>query len=115
MAGNSNYTYTVSLSVEEALASLQSMMKDMQGVVAKVVDLQESMSNAANKGGKRLQDSFSKIGESAFIFTNVKDSIDRMSGALDDMSAPGMKLNEAMHSLSAVSGVAGKSLQQIEG
>lgn len=115
MADSGNYAYKVSLSVEESLAALQSMMKDMQGVVSKVVDLQESMNNAANKGGKRLQDTFSKIGESAFTFVNVKDTIDRLSGALDDMAAPGLRLNEAMHSLSAVSGVTGKGLKQIEG
>ena len=97
------------------MASLQSMMKDMQGVVSKVVDLQESLDNAANNGGKRLQNTFDKIGESAFTFTNVKDSIDRLSGSLDDMAAPGLKLNEAMHSLSAVSGVTGSGLKQIEG
>ncbi|MDE5575479.1 MAG: phage tail tape measure protein [Bacteroidales bacterium] len=113
MAG-SNYTYTVALSVEDALASMQSMMKDMQGVITKVVDLQESLDNAANKGGQSLCDTFDRIGKSAFNFVNIKDTIDRITGALDDMSEPGLKLNAAMHSLSAVSGVTGAGLKQIE-
>lgn len=114
MAG-SNYTYTISLDAGDASATMMSMMGNMQAVIEKVVGLQESLVNAATKGGEPLRNTFDKIGQSAFNFVNIKDTIDRLTGALDDMAEPGLKLNAAMHSLSAVSGVTGAGLKQIEG
>lgn len=114
MAG-SNYTYTISLDAGNASGVLSSMMSGMQSATSHAADLQQSLTNAASKGGQSLCETFDRIGRSAFNFVNIKDTIDRLTGALDDMAEPGLKLNAAMHSLSAVSGVTGAGLKQIEG
>lgn len=99
MAGT-NYVYTVSLDAGQVSVGLSSMQSKMQ---------------TATKAAAGLREAFDKIGRAAFTFDNISSSIDRLTRSFADMAEPGLQLNAAMHSLSAVSGVTGKNLQQIEG
>lgn len=96
----SNYVYTITLDAGQASAGLSSMQSSMQ---------------AATRSAGGLSEAIGKVGRAAFAFVNISDAADRLMRSFEDVSEPGLKLNEAMHSLSAVSGVTGKSLQQIEG
>ncbi len=99
MAGSS-YVYTVTLNSGQAISGLSAM----QGALQATADKAHGLTGV-----------FDKLGRAAFAFSNIQDSIQKLTGALDDMAEPGLRLNAAMHSLSAVSGVTGKNLQQIEG
>ncbi len=96
----SNYVYTITLDTGQAAGGLSSLQSNMQ---------------AATASAGSLQSAFDRIGRAAFAFVNISESVERLMGTLDDLAEPGVRLNAAMASLSAVSGVTGKSLQQIEG
>ncbi len=96
----SNYVYTITLDAGQASAGLSSMQSNMQ---------------AATRSAGGLREAIDKVGRAAFAFVNISDAAERLVRSFEDMSEPGLKLNETMHSLSAVSGVTGKSLQRIEG
>lgn len=96
----SNYVYTVTLDaggVNTTLAGMESRLQSATGRVS------------------GLQSAFERIGKAAFAFVNISDSIDRMMVSLDDFSGPGMALNSQMHELSAITGITGKGLKEIEG
>ncbi|MCM1170407.1 MAG: phage tail tape measure protein, partial [Bacteroides sp.] len=99
MAGSS-YVYTVTLNSGQAISGLSGI----QGAMQDTTDRAHGLIGA-----------FDRLGRAAFAFSNIQDSIQKLTGALDDMAEPGLRLNAAMHSLSAVSGVTGKNLKQIEG
>lgn len=48
-------------------------------------------------------------------FSSILDQIDRASNGLNNLSQPGVKVSSAMADLSAITGVTGKGLQEIEG
>lgn len=96
----SNYVYTITLDTGQAAGGLSSLQSNMQ---------------AATASAGSLQSAFDRIGRAAFAFVNISESMERLMGTLEDLAEPGVRLNAAMASLSAVSGVTGKSLQQIEG
>ena len=95
----SNYVYTVTLDAGGVNTTLAGMESRLQSATGKV---------------SGLQGAFDRIGKAAFAFVNISDSIDRMMSSLDDFSGPGMALNSQMHELSAITGVTGKRLKEIE-
>lgn len=99
MAGG-NYVYTITLDAGQVISSLSGMESKVQAATTRV-------------GG--LQSAFNRIGRAAFAFVNISDSIDRMMSGLDSFAGPGMELNAQMKELSAITGVTGKGLKQIEG
>ncbi len=48
-------------------------------------------------------------------FSSVLNQIDRWVGAFEELSQPGLQLSSSMADLSAISGVTGESLKEIEG
>lgn len=99
MSTSSNYVYTVTLDAGGVNTTLAGMESRLQSATGKV---------------SGLQGAFDRIGKAAFAFVNISDSIDRMMSSLDDFSGPGMALNSQMHELSAITGVTGKRLKEIE-
>lgn len=96
----SNYVYTVTLDAGGVNTTLAGMESRLQSATGKVSGLQAA---------------FDRIGKAAFAFVNISDSIDRMMSSLDEFSGPGMVLNSQMHELSAITGITGKGLKEIEG
>lgn len=96
----SNYVYTVTIDAGGVNTTLAGMESRLQSATGKV---------------SGLQSAFDRIGKAAFAFVNISDSIDRMMSSLDEFSGPGMELNRQMHELSAITGITGKCLKEIEG
>ncbi len=74
-----------------------------------------STAAAAAKSTTSLQSAVQKVGMAAFAANNIKSAIDSVSTALDSAIEPGVKLNSAMADLSAITGVTGDKLKEIEG
>lgn len=70
---------------------------------------------AATKATSSLQSAVMKIGNAAFAANNIKSAIDNMSSAMDAAIKPGIDLNTSMTDLSAITGVTGQKLKDIEG
>ena len=63
----------------------------------------------------KLQGAFSKLGANMVVFNQSMQAIREMGNGLKDLSEVGLKLNSSMHDLSAITGVTGKGLKEIEG
>ena len=61
------------------------------------------------------QSCISKLGSVLATIDLVKNAIDGLNQATETFSVSGIKLDSQMHDLSAVAGVTGETLQQIEG
>lgn len=96
----STYVYRLILKAQEALDGLSSTQKAVEATTKKVGSLQEA---------------FNKMGKCAFAMNNISDMFGKLGQTMSDMAEPGLRLNESMHALAAVSGVTGNSLKQIEG
>lgn len=96
----SNYVYTVTIDAGGVNTTLAGMESRLQSATGKV---------------SGLQSAFDRIGKAAFAFVNISDSIDRMMSSLDEFSGPGIELDRQMHELSAITGITGKCLKEIEG
>lgn len=99
MAG-SNYVYTITVNAGQAENAVQGLESRMQSATGKV---------------SGLQSAFDRIGRAAFAFVNISESMDRMMSSIDSLAGPGMALNAQMQELSAITGVTGKGLREIEG
>ena len=67
------------------------------------------------KATKGVQDSFSDLGKSIVVFNQLSQLIGSFRDTLNSAIAPGIALDKQLHDLSAVAGVTGKGLKQIEG
>lgn len=76
--------------------------------------ISNSASSAA-KSATSLQDAVAKIGMAAFHANNFRAAIDNMNTALDEAIRPGVELNASLTDLSAITGVVGDKLDEIEG
>ncbi len=74
-----------------------------------------STAAAAAKSTTSLQSAVQKVGMAAFAANNIKSAIDSVSTSLDSAIEPGVKLNSSMADLSAITGVTGDKLKEIEG
>ncbi|HFG0566800.1 TPA: phage tail tape measure protein [Flavobacterium psychrophilum] len=85
----------------------------IQGINAQINGVSQSVQIAGNN----INNSFNGIRESIkrISFTNVLDQIDRVTTGLDSVSQPGLKLSSNMADLSAITGVTGEKLKEIEG
>lgn len=99
MAG-SNYVYTITVDAGQAGNAVQGLESRVQSATGKV---------------SGLQSAFDRIGRAAFAFVNIAESMDRMTASIDSLAGPGMALNAQMQELSAITGVTGKGLREIEG
>jgi len=70
---------------------------------------------SAVKGTNTLRSALQKFGDCAFAANNVKNAIDNLSQAIDTAIKPGVDLNKNMAELSAITGVTGDKLKEIEG
>lgn len=64
---------------------------------------------------QKLSGSISKTGESAIAFKNINQGLQNFSNKLGNAILPGVALNSSLARLSAVTGVTGKGLKEIEG
>lgn len=58
---------------------------------------------------------FKKLGSTALAFDTITNSISKISQGLNDTIQPGIALNSSLQDLSAITGVTGKGLKEIEG
>lgn len=56
-----------------------------------------------------------KVGARVAVFNQMADAVRSVAGAMAETSAPGMALDASMHDLSAITGVVGEQLKEIEG
>lgn len=62
-----------------------------------------------------LSDKFKRLGDAAFALNNMNSVLQNFSASLDSAIQPGIALDSSMKDLSAITGVTGKKLQEIEG
>lgn len=62
-----------------------------------------------------LEKTMVKVGAKIVAFNQLTDSLKNLSASFGEMAAPGMALDSAMHELSAITGVVGRQLKEIEG
>jgi len=84
---------------------------NMEAAVGKLI----VSSNKAADGFTRLTDKISKIGALSFTFNNINSTLQNFSASLDNAIVPGKSLNTSMLDLSAITGVIGGKLKEIEG
>lgn len=58
---------------------------------------------------------FDKVNELAFKFNNIAQAVQNFSNGLQNVNEPGIALNTSLMDLSAIAGVAGDKLKEIEG
>ncbi|MCX6266853.1 MAG: phage tail tape measure protein [Bacteroidetes bacterium] len=74
-----------------------------------------SSAASAVKSTNSLRSALQKFGDCAFAANNVKNAVDNFSAALDSAIKPGVELDSKMADLSAITGVTGDKLKEIEG
>lgn len=99
MSASSNYVYTVTL--------------DATGFTGEMSQMQSGV-HSATQEVNRLLSAFDWIGKVAFNFSNITSDIEQMTSSLIEFSQPGIALNRQMHELSAITGITGKRLKEIE-
>ncbi|MBB5334477.1 phage tail tape measure protein [Chryseobacterium koreense] len=88
---------------------LYNIIVQMQGqnkVLASVNNIQRSTTNMVQSINRQL---------SAIKLNAVIDNINRVADGINSLNGPGMNLSTSMHDLSAMTGVAGDKLKEIEG
>lgn len=95
----SSYTFTINVNGTQATGTLNTVS---QSAVA------------ATSVFNSLGHSIRKMGECAFAFNNINQGLQMMRDKLDSAIAPGVELNTSLMDLSAVTGVTGKGLKEIE-
>lgn len=68
-----------------------------------------------HKATKAVQEQFSDLSKSVVVFNQLTQLIGSFRDTLNSAIAPGIALDKQLHDLSAVAGVTGKGLKQIEG
>lgn len=89
------------------------IMATIRGINSQINGVSQSVQIAGNN----INNSFNGIRESIkrISFTNVLDQIDRVTTGLGSVSQPGLQLSSTMADLSAITGVTGQKLKEIEG
>lgn len=104
---------TINFNIQFNALGDNKIMATIQGINAQINGVSQSVQIAGNN----INNSFNGIRESIkrISFTNVLDQIDRVTTGLDSVSQPGLKLSSNMADLSAITGVTGEKLKEIEG
>lgn len=98
MSGNNNYTSNI-LALSASTASLNSASQAAAGTTSMFA---------------RLLGTIRKMGESTSTFNAINQGLQSFSGKMDAAIAPGAQLNVSLADLSAMTGVTGKGLKEIE-
>ncbi len=80
---------------------------------AAVVDIAENV-DQLNRKIKDSTSAFEVLQSKMFLFNQVGDYVERFSSTIKDFNAPGAALNASLADLSAISGVTGEGLEDIE-
>ena len=80
---------------------------------AAVVDIAENV-DQLNRKIKDSTSAFEVLQSKMFLFNQVGDYVERFSNTIKDFNAPGAALNASLADLSAISGVTGEGLEDIE-
>ncbi len=104
---------TLNFNVQFNVLGDNKIVATIQGVTAQINGINQSVQVAGNN----IQNSFETINNSIerISFSNVLDQIDRVTSGLESVSQPGLKLSTNMADLSAITGVTGEKLKEIEG
>lgn len=70
--------------------------------------------NSTGKGMEGLKRTIGKIGERALAFNQIKAAFEGIGQALRSVIAPGIALDASLKDLSAIAGVTGSGLEEIE-
>lgn len=100
MSSGTTYMFTIQVNGATATASLNSVSQAAGGTTTMF---------------DKLSGSIHRMGECAFAFNNINQGLQNLSDKLDSAIAPGVALNTSLADLSAVTGVTGKGLKEIEG
>lgn len=100
MSGNTTYMFTIQVNGATATASLNNVSNAAAGTTTMF---------------EKMSGSIRRMGDCAFAFNNINQGLQNLSDKLDNAIAPGIALNTSLADLSAVTGVTGKGLKEIEG
>lgn len=108
MSANNLFNYIFKIT-----SDAKAVTGDMTGLHASVVKVDSSV----NKLGKDFQKSFSDIRKdiASIKMDAILNNLDRAANGIASINQPGMALSSNMYELSAMTGVAGEKLQEIEG
>lgn len=79
-----------------------------------IAELDEAMQNL-NISAKNTSDAFNMLSNFSFRFENITKSLQNVSNNVQSAIQPGIALNSSLADLSAVAGVTGDGLKEIEG
>ena len=88
---------------------------NIKGQAGTVLDKITISANKAIPAITGLTDKFNKLGNAAFALNNINSVLQNFASAIDSAILPGIALDSSMKDLSAITGVTGKKLQEIEG
>lgn len=78
------------------------------------INIAKNISNVNGEIDKAIS-SFEKLGDSLFVFQQITQTIQGFSDVFSSAIQPGIALNTSLTDLSAIAGVAGDKLKEIEG
>jgi TP901 family phage tail tape measure protein len=79
-----------------------------------IAELDEAMQNL-NISAKNTSDVFNTLSGFSFKFDNISKTFQSLSNTISSINQPGISLDSSLSDLSAVAGVTGKGLKEIEG
>ena len=88
---------------------------DVNGNFTAAMDGMVESTGRFNAAVKTSTVSIGRLGQTLAIWDLASNYVSKFNDTLDGLSAPGKSLDRQMHDLSAVAGVTGESLKQIEG
>lgn len=88
---------------------------DFGGNAAESLRKTADAAEQVDKKAKSLQEQFSSLGKSMVVFNQMSQLMDSFRNTINSAIAPGIALDKQLHDLSAVAGVTGDGLKQIEG
>lgn len=95
----SNYIFTINVNGTQATGTLNTVSQSAM-----------SATSAFNSLGNSIR----QMGECAFAFNNINQGLQNLQDKLSNAIAPGIDLNTSMMDLSAVTGLTGKKLKEVE-
>ena len=88
---------------------------DFGGNAAESLKKTADAAEQVDKKAKSLQEQFSSLGKSMVVFNQMSQLMESFRNTINSAIAPGIALDKQLHDLSAVAGVTGDGLKQIEG
>lgn len=101
-----NYIFKITSNSEKVVAGMNKLNGSVQKIEASTVKMDKKFQQAFNN----LRNDLKTIKISSII-----EQVERVSNGLDTLNKPGMELSTSMYDLSAMTGVAGDKLKEIEG